>query len=143
MKDYCRLATSGGLLILLPVLAPVAVAAEGMPQTSAFGAFFQALMGLLVVLAMLYGFFWLLRRYGPAQSGAQGVVKVVGGVMLGPRERLVVVEVENTWVLVGVAAGHVSTLHTLAKPEGVETMPATASPPFADKLSDLLRRTRS
>lgn len=128
---------------LLVLFSPVVVAAEAIPQTSAFGAFFQALMGLLVVLAMLYGFFWLLRRYGPTQTGAQGVVKVVGGVMLGPRERLVVVEVQDTWVLVGVAAGHVSALHTLAKPEGVETAPVTSAPPFADKLSELLRRNKS
>lgn len=128
-------------VILLSGMAPFAVAAaDALPQTSAFGAFFQALLGLAVVLGMLYGFFWLLRRYGPVQSGAQGAVKVVGGVMLGPRERLVVVEVQDTWVLVGVAAGHVSTLHTLAKPEGVDVSPVPVSSPFADKLSDLLRR---
>lgn len=133
-----------GSVILLSGMAPLgARAAEAMPQTSAFGAFFQALVGLLIVLGMLYGFFWLLRRFGPVQSGAQGVVKVVGGVMLGPRERLVVVEVENTWVLVGVASGHVSALHTLAKPEGVDTSALPASPPFADKLSDLLRRPKA
>ncbi|NTV94234.1 MAG: flagellar biosynthetic protein FliO [Thiobacillus sp.] len=133
-----------GSVILLAGMLPLAVhAAEAMPQTSAFGAFFQALVGLLIVLGMLYGFFWLLRRFGPVQSGAQGVVKVVGGVMLGPRERLVVVEVENTWVLVGVASGHVSALHTLAKPEGVDTTAQPAGPPFADKLSDLLRRPKA
>jgi flagellar protein FliO/FliZ len=129
------------LVILLAGMVPAyAHAAEALPQTSAFGAFFQALMGLLIVLAMLYGFFWLLRRYGPVQNSAQGVVKVVGGVMLGPRERLVVVEVENTWVLVGVAPGHISTLHTLTKPEGIDTTTLPTAQPFADKLSELLRR---
>ena len=132
-----------GLAVSLSGMLPaVARAAEAVPQTSTFAALFQALFGLAVVLGLLYGFFWLLRRYGPAQSGAQGVVKVVGGVMLGPRERLVVVEVEDTWVLVGVAAGHVSTLHTLAKPEGVDTTPQPVAPPFADKLADLLRRPK-
>lgn len=135
MKFPTRLAT------LACGMAPaMAMAAEPLPQTSGFAAMFQALLGLAVVLGLLYGFFWLLRRFGPTQTGAQGVVKVVGGVMLGPRERLVVVEVEDTWVLVGVAAGHVSTLHTLAKPEGVDTTPMPASPPFAEKLADLLRR---
>jgi flagellar protein FliO/FliZ len=134
----------GRLVILAWGMAPaLGVAAEPMPQTSAFGALFQALLGLVVVLGLLYGFFWLLRRYGPTQTGAQGVVKVVGGVMLGPRERLVVVEVQGTWVLVGVAAGHVSTLHTLAKPEGVDGAAMPVSPPFADKLADLLRRGKS
>lgn len=117
-----------------------ALAADTVPQTSGFGAFLQAAMGLLLVLGLMYVFFWLLRRYGPAQNTAQGVVKVVGGVMLGPRERLVVVEVEDTWVLVGVAAGNVRALHTLAKPEGYAAPIASPGGGFPDKLSDLLRR---
>jgi flagellar protein FliO/FliZ len=132
-----------GTAILISGVAPALCrAADAVPQTSAFGAFFQALLGLVVVAAMLYGFFWLLRRYGPTQVGTQGVVKVVGGVMLGPRERLVVVEVEDTWVLVGVAAGSVRTLHTLTKPDGASAPPTMATPPFADKLADLLRRSK-
>lgn len=127
--------------LALGMLSACANAAGGMPQTSGFAAFFQALFGLAVVLGLLYGFFWLLRRFGPGQTGAQGVVKVVGGVMLGPRERIVVVEVEDTWLLVGVAAGQVSTLHTMARPEGVET-PVRPAPPFADKLSTLLQRNK-
>lgn len=134
----------GPVFLFLATASSVASAAEPLPQGSGFAAFFQALVGFAIVLGLLYGFFWLLRRFGPAQSGAQGLVKVVGGVMLGPRERLVVVEVQDTWVLVGVAAGHVSTLHTLPKPEGVETpAPAQAiSVPFSDKLADLLKRSK-
>jgi flagellar protein FliO/FliZ len=128
---------------MLPVAA---IAAETLPQSTLFGSLVQALLGLLVVLALLYGFFWVLRRYGPAQTGAQGVVKVVGGVMLGPRERLVVVEVQDTWLLLGVAAGHVSTLHTLPKPEGAaaQAMPQGGAPAssFSERLAELLRRPR-
>ncbi len=132
-----------GLALLTALFPTPAMAADALPQSSTFGAFLQGLFGLLLVLGLLYGFFWLLRRYGPAQSGAQGLVKVVGGVMLGPRERLVIVEVRDTWLLIGVAAGHVSTLHTLPKPEGVEA-PAAAMPqsPFADRLAALLRRPK-
>lgn len=134
----------GPVFLLLATASSAASAAAPLPQGSGFAAFFQALVGFAIVLGLLYGFFWLLRRFGPVQSGAQGLVKVVGGVMLGPRERLVVVEVQDTWVLVGVAAGHVSTLHTLPKPEGVEipTAARAASVPFSDKLADLLKRSK-
>jgi flagellar protein FliO/FliZ len=133
----------GFALLLLSMGPSVAWAAGAVPQTSGFAAFFQALMGLVIVLGLLYGFFWLLRRFSPGQTGVQGVVKVVGGVMLGPRERLVVVEVEDTWLLVGVASGHVSTLHTLPRPEGVEaasSQSAHVSMPFSDKLADFLNK---
>jgi flagellar protein FliO/FliZ len=74
-------------------------------------------------------------------------VKVVGGVMLGPRERLVVVEVGETWLLLGVGGGQVSTLHTLSRPEGfADTAHASLPshlPRFADKLKELLSKRQS
>jgi flagellar protein FliO/FliZ len=116
---------------------PPAVAA-----TSTFAALFQGLLGLALVLAILVGFFWLLRRFSPGQTGAQGAVKVVGGVMLGPRERLVVVEVGDTWLLLGVGAGQVSRLHDMPRPTNY-VPPAFAdlkgeARGFADKLKDFL-----
>ncbi len=36
--------------------------------------------------------------------------------MVGPRERVVVVEVGDTWIVLGVTATHVNALHTLARP---------------------------
>ena len=88
----------------------------------------------------MYAFFWLLRRYGPTQMAAQGAIRVVGGVMLGPRERLVVVEVQDTWLLVGVASGHVGLLHRMDKPAGMPTIPVPELRPFSDRLSDILKR---
>ncbi len=79
-----------GLAWLFAIVAPVRAAAEP-PDISTGGALLQGLIGLVIVLGALAAFFWFLRRFSPGQSGAQGVVKVVGGVMLGPRERLVVV----------------------------------------------------
>lgn len=129
------------LFAFIALVAPTALAAEP-PAVSTSGALFQGLLGLGMVLAALAAFFWFLRRFSPGQTAAQGVVKVVGGVMLGPRERLVVVEVGETWLLLGVGGGQVSTLHTLPRPEGAtpaahDAMPAHL-PGFADKLKELL-----
>lgn len=134
------------LFALLTLSAPwVQAAAEAPPSTS--GALLQGLLGLGMVLAALAAFFWFLRRFSPGQSVAQGAVKVVGGVMLGPRERLVVVEVGDTWLLLGVGGGQVSTLHSLPRPEGyTPTEPAVHAgrlPDFADKLKELLSKRPS
>lgn len=104
----------------------------------------QGLLGLLLVLAALMAFFWFMRRFSPGQTGAQGVVKVVGGVMLGTREKLVVVEVGDTWLLLGVGGGQVNTLHTLPRPDGV-TAPALQDPlsSFSDKLKEVLQRRKA
>ncbi|NWG86609.1 MAG: flagellar biosynthetic protein FliO [Hydrogenophilaceae bacterium] len=135
-----------GQLGLLPLFAayPAIAADSAAVQTSTTGALFQTFLALVVVLGILYAFLWLLRRYAPAQTGAQGVVKVVGGVMLGPREKVVVVEVGETWLLLGVAPGQVNTLHTLAKPEGYAASPiGSPMPNFAGKLGEILTRRKN
>ena len=120
--------------------ASSAFAAGDPPAVSTGGVLFQGLFGLLIVLAALAVFFWFLRRFSPGQTGAQGVVKVVGGVMVGPRERVVVVEVGDTWLLLGVGGGQVNTLHTLPRPAGPVVSSGEAMTGFADKLKDLLPR---
>ena len=78
----------------------------------------QVLLGLALVLAAIAGTAWLLKRFVPGQSAAGGVLKLVGGLMVGPKERLVLVEIGETWLLLGVAAGQVNTLHSMPKPQG-------------------------
>lgn len=119
-------------------------AAPAAAETSTLGLLFQALLALLMVLAALFAFLWLLRRLTPVQTGPQGVVRVVGGVMLGTRERLVVVEVADQWLLLGVAAGRVNHLHTMPRPPHTPDQAAMpAAGPFASKLAELLTRQRS
>jgi flagellar protein FliO/FliZ len=76
----------------------------------------QVLFALLVVLGAIGLFAWLMRRLMPGQAGAGGLLKVVGAVMVGPRERLVVVEVGDTWLLLGVAASSVTLVHSMPRP---------------------------
>lgn len=75
--------------------------------------------GMLLSLALILGLFvlaaWLVKRYLP-QVGKAGPVKVVGATLVGARERVVVVEVQDTWLVLGVGGGQVRTLHTLPKP---------------------------
>ncbi len=131
-----RLAGLAALAFILP-----AHAAESAPvYTSGWGSLMQGLFGLVVVLGLLYGFLLILRRFGTATSGSQGIIKIVGGVMLSPRERLVMVEVRDTWLLLGVASGQVNLVHSMPKPADAEIPPANVPAPFAEKLSAMLRR---
>ena len=75
------------------------------------------LVGLAVVLALVGGIAWLLKRYSGLRGTGSGLIRIVGGAALGQRERIVVVEVGGTWVLVGVAPGQVRTLHTMPRVE--------------------------
>jgi len=104
--QYKSLVASG--LASAPTLAH-AVQTDTGNMITVFLSLFLILGGFVLVA-------WLMRRYMPG-VGKQGVVKVVGATMVGPRERVVVVEVENTWLLLGVGAGQVRLLDKRDKPD--------------------------
>jgi flagellar protein FliO/FliZ len=65
------------------------------------------LAGVILLILVLA---WLMKRLGNFPSAGKGMVKIVGGVSLGPRERAVVLEAGKKRILVGVAPGRVQTL---------------------------------
>ncbi|MET0103273.1 MAG: flagellar biosynthetic protein FliO [Sedimenticola sp.] len=77
------------------------------------GLFFETAMGLVLVVGLIFALAWLVRKFGHLPMQGKGMVEVLGGVSLGPRERAVVVKVGETRLLVGVAPGRVQTLHVL------------------------------
>ena len=97
----------------------------------------QLTFGLLVVLAAIVGSAWLLRRYGRLQSGAAGALRVIGGLSMGPRERVVLIQVGAQQLLLGVAPGSVQMLHVLAEPVPEISHPIGKSK-FAEQLGKAL-----
>ncbi|HDR8965396.1 TPA: flagellar biosynthetic protein FliO [Burkholderia vietnamiensis] len=96
------------------------------------GAVLQTLVGLAVVIGLVFGCAWLARRFGfqPARRG--GPLKVVSSVGLGAKESATIVEIGDTWLVLGVAPGNVRLLHTLpagSAPDAavVSTSPGAAS----------------
>jgi flagellar protein FliO/FliZ len=98
---------AAGVLLLVPSWAFAA------PDTA--GSMLTVLLSLALILGGFVAVAWLARRYLPGM-GAQGAVKVVGTTPVGARERVVVVEVDDTWLLLGVGGGNVRLLHTQPKP---------------------------
>ena len=97
--------------------AEVPHAAYTAPNTTAVGSgsILQIIFSLLLVLAAIVLVAWLLKRMNVAQHGNGNLLKVIGGVAIGQRERVVLVEIEDTWLVVGVGPGQIRTLHTLPK----------------------------
>ena len=122
-----------------------ALAAETAAPGPGFSGVLQVSLGLGVVLAMVAAAAWVVRRLGVGGAMPDGVVRVRGGVPVGQRERVVVVEVRDTWLVLGVAPRAVRTLHALPKPpeaDGAGTgQPADAS--FARWLTRALEKPRA
>jgi flagellar protein FliO/FliZ len=82
------------------------------------GAVLQTLFGLALVIGVLFLGAFLLRRFGGGRMfGNNGALRVVGGLVLGPRERIVLLEIGETWLVVGIVPGQIKTLYTLPKGE--------------------------
>jgi flagellar protein FliO/FliZ len=92
-----------------PRSAPPQLLAEGLGETA---------IGLVIVLMLILALAWAFKRFGSRLPMAgRGPVQVLGGVSLGARERAVLLSVEGTRLLVGVAPGQVRTLHVLGAGE--------------------------
>ena len=108
---------------------------------SGFAVLGKTAMALLAVVAVILLCSWLLRRIGPARHWQGQSLQVVGSTLLGPRERVVIVEVQGTWLVLGVTASQISQLHALPAPSEEPTPPA---PPgaagVAERFADALRQ---
>lgn len=73
----------------------------------------QIMTYLILVVVIIIGSAWLFRRYGRVNSAANGDLKVIAGLSVGQRERIVLVAAGDVHLLLGVAPGRVQTLHVL------------------------------
>ncbi|QGW83956.1 flagellar biosynthetic protein FliO [Variovorax paradoxus] len=139
----CSLAAHAAHAALPTVPSPV----ETAPAVGA-SSLLQAGFGMFAVLGLIFLCAWAARRFGLQRLGGGQFVKVVSSAMVGQRERVVVVEVGATWLVLGVTSSQVNTLHSMPAQAVPATLGATASVPdprlagaaglFAQKLRDSL-----
>ena len=132
MRGFRPLAAAPLLLI-----AAAAHAAQQQVPGSA-GGLLQVLLGLGAVLALMAGAAWVLRRLGVHGAAAGNLVKVVGAASVGNRERVVVVEVGEQWIVVGVAPGRVNALSSMPRQEQPAAPPGATPNNFAGWLKQTI-----
>lgn len=129
-----------GLMLLSQAVAAVdttaGAAAQGSVSTA--GGLFSVLFGLIAVIAMIVGLAWMARRFGMMQPRDNALIQIVGTASLGARERVAIVQVQDSWIVVGVSNAGVTSLATLPK-GNVSLPPGVASPAgFAERLKAML-----
>jgi flagellar biosynthetic protein FliO len=86
------------------------------------GAFVRMIVGLFIVLAVIYGIYWLLKTYGKSKKKSSageggGGIDVVATTALGPNRSLHLVRVGSEFVLVGAAEQAVTQLRIYTSEE--------------------------
>lgn len=102
-------------------------------------AILQMLLGLTLIIGLLFlATFFLRKLNGGRAFGHTGPMRIIGGLMIGTRERIVLIEVEDTWIVVGIVPGQIKTLHTL--PKGVLPASPNNEIPFGKWLKQFTER---
>ena len=100
----------------------------------------NSLLWFIAIIAMIPCALWLLKRTPMGGGGSGGVMRSVAALPLSQNQRIVTVEVgqgdERRWLVLGVTAQSITTLHTMA-PQAEAPTSAAATPAFAQLLSKL------
>ncbi|MDU9410187.1 flagellar biosynthetic protein FliO [Pseudomonas sp. zfem001] len=129
------------LFLSMPVAAmaaePAGKAATPMAGSDIAGQLGQLLLGLLLVIGLIFLLAWLLRRVQQLNPKGGQVIKLLSSQALGPRDRLVLVQVGNEQILLGLSAGRITPLHVLKEPVHLADA-EQATPEFAQRLMELM-----
>ena len=122
MKRQTQLGKGRASLGKLTLLTLAATAGTGAAGTGAAGqpvtgieVVGQVTLSLMLVIAVLLVMAWAMRRLGRFQSQTASRLQVLGGLRLGARERILLVEAEGRRILVGVSPGGLRTLLVFAE----------------------------
>ncbi len=134
------LALAGALYmdVALATVQPAGAVVAPSSGTNAAGQLTQLVLGLLLVLGLIFLLAWLLRRVQNAAPGSGQVIEILGSRTLGPRDRLLLIQVGKEQILIGHTPGSIEALHVLAEPVEVPAGARQATPEFAQRLMELM-----
>ena len=83
--------------------------------------YIKVLLGLVFVIALFLISSHLFKRYGNGSMTGRGQIRLVDGLHLGNRERLVLVELKDKQILLSVTPGQINKLDTITITPAEET----------------------
>lgn len=109
------------------------------PQASQLG---NLVISLILVVALIFACIWLIKRLSNLNHTAGNHLSTIASLSLGARERIVLVQVGEQQVLIGVAPGRVSKLQTFSEPAIHVDSPSSTKSEFSSQLANLLPGAR-
>jgi flagellar protein FliO/FliZ len=102
------------------------------------GSVAQLALSLAAIVALILAVSWVLKRLKLGSVRGRGEIAVIDQLALGPRERIVLVRVGESQVLIGIGASGLVPLTPLAAP--IVLKGGTPAPAFAERLRDFMKR---
>lgn len=89
---------------------------------------------LVLIVAIILGLAWAARRFLHLTPHATGPMKVLSSLSLGPKEKLLLVQIGGTQLVLSAVPGRIQTLHVLDEPLPEEAFGAVLSASFSEHL---------
>ncbi len=89
------------------------VTSKAMTNTDSIANLLQLSIGLGIVLVAIFVLAWFVKRVAKVDTAIGGAFKVIAVLSVGQRERIVLVQVGEHQIVLGVAPGHVRKIHLL------------------------------
>jgi flagellar protein FliO/FliZ len=102
------------------------------------GSLTQLTLSLIAIVALIFAISWALKRLKLAGPRGSGEIAVLDELSVGPRDRIVLIRVGESQVLVGISAAGLTALTPLATPIALKG--GGPPPAFAERLRDLMKR---
>ncbi|PCI08074.1 MAG: flagellar biosynthetic protein FliO [Gammaproteobacteria bacterium] len=101
----------------------------------------QLIFGLIVVIACIVVLAWFAKRINRLQSTSGDLMTILGGISMGTREKVVLLQVGKQQLLIGVAPGRINTLHVLDMPVDCNAVSTgkNLSESFSNKLKSIIK----
>ena len=96
----------------------------------------QMLFGLFAIVIFIFAVAWLIKRMGTLNPNHSTHLKIVAGLSVGQREKIVVVQVMDEQFLVGITQSNIQLLNKLDKSIPVQNMPTLGG--FQEKLQSAM-----
>jgi flagellar protein FliO/FliZ len=103
-------------------------------------------VGLLIVLAIFFLCVWGVRKLSGITVNGAEKMRVVGGLSLGMREKVILLQVGKKQLILGVTPGRIDALHVLEGDDCLNTPVGMQEPPsvgmdsgFAQKLMQVMK----
>ena len=94
-----------------------------------------------IIALLFFGAYFLRKLNGGRSFGNNGPLRIVGGLMISARERIVLLEVGDEWIVIGIVPGQIKTLHTL--PKGEIQAPGSSEKSFSQWLKHIGERKKN
>lgn len=96
----------------------------------------QMLFGLFAIIIFIFAVAWLIKRMGTLNPNHSTHLKIVAGLSVGQREKIVIVQVMDEQFLVGITQSNIQLLNKLEQSIPVQNMPTLGG--FQEKLQSAM-----